>query len=82
MFKADGHNSILRSIMSTLQKQTKIEHISVIFDIELQTGPKKQKTEEAAAISNNFKIEATLFSWCLLRQKKDILTKNVSFFRW
>ena len=34
-----------------MPRQTKSENIFVIFDIELQTEAKKQRTEETAAIS-------------------------------
>ena len=58
------HNSIPRRSERTCVNQTKVENISVIFDFELQTEPAKQRTEEAAEQSSNFKREDLLLYHC------------------
>ena len=51
----------------------KSENISVIFDFELQTEPAKQRTEEAAEQSSNFKREDLLLYGDGNRQIKELL---------
>ena len=60
-----------------VQKQTKGENI---FEIEFRLTQIDQNNRLKQQLFN-LKREATLLTWCHLSQKRDLLTKNVSFVR-
>ena len=68
---------------SVNKRKVKIgENIFVIFDFENQTAPAKQRTEEAAELSSNFKREDLLLYGDGNRQIKDLLLEKVLFIPW
>ena len=53
----------------------------MIFDIELQTGPKKQRTEETAEQFQKRRAPKNIVIMAIPAQIKDLLKKNVSLIK-